>query len=521
MTVEAWRRTRAALPERALAIKPTGDDPALIRDLPFDVPEDLQEVGVVTLLLGVRQNDIADLAPTSLSDLAQVNSDPHAQRQHCLRSPSQNEPSGTQQALADCQGYIRQELSAAVAALGKDGLPDAGKREEIEVSLAIRGKVKVKVPAFQLHAAHAIHALQDSFTHSYRDPETALKIRVILNFAEYAENKLDEAVDGPPHLTDLDRCDDPDALRAQRHELAIEASADALSALLDPQSPEAKLQAIDAVITQYTSLDTSVHCTFDNNWCDAPEHDYSSSNCGCKAAGADPGGAAKPSLIIGILALLGAGARARRRRSRTLGLGGLVVFAVLGLSLSPRSALAADKHGIGAPVGAIQGKSDAATPGKKDKAGAFFARAALGAAYDKPGLSGGLGLRYQLSQPFMIGFDAEWNPWLAVTPGKFRAGAANAYVSLIRRWQLRYETVNIRTTVSAGGSYLLFDLVGAPKGSFGPFFGVSFLGVEWKLARGFYLTVDPTYIAIPIPHVTGVPFAYTQYRFLVGLEFGG
>jgi len=53
---------------------------------------------------------------------------------------------------------------------------------------------------------------------------------------------------------------------------------------------------------------------------------------------------------------------------------------------------------------------------------------------------------------------------------------------------------------------LLFDLVAAPAGSFGPFFGLSLLGIEWKLSRGFYLTVDPTFIALPVPHVTGVPF---------------
>lgn len=520
ITIEAWRRTVAALPERTMEIPPTREGTALIRDVPFDVPEDLQELGLVTLLLGIRQNDIADLATTSLSDLAQVNSDPRAQRQHCLRTPGQNEPNGSKEALADCQDYIREELSAAVSALDEDGLPDASRREEIEVALAIRGKVKVKVPAFQLHAAHALHALQDSFTHAYRDPETALKIRVILNFAEFAENKLDEAVDGPPHLSEMDRCDDPDALRTQRHELAIEASAAALSTLLDSQRPEAKLQAIDDLVTKYTSFDKSVDCTFDNNWCDAPEHDYDTTACGCRAAGAAPRDAATSSLFAGVLALLAVAVRATRKRSRLVRMAAAVAFAATGLGLSP-SAQAAETGGITAPVDALQGNSDAAVPAKKDKAGAFFARAALGASYDKPGLSGGLGLRYQLSEAFMLGVDAEWNPWLAITPSKLRAGAGNAYLSLIRRWQLRYQAVNIRTTLSAGGSYLLFDLVGAPKGSFGPFFGVSLLGVEWKMARGFYLTIDPTYIAIPVPHVTGVPFAYTQYRFLLGLEFGG
>lgn len=81
--------------------------------------------------------------------------------------------------------------------------------------------------------------------------------------------------------------------------------------------------------------------------------------------------------------------------------------------------------------------------------------------------------------------------------------------------------VNIRTTANIGASLLLFDLVGADKYSMGPYFGISFLGVEWKAARGFYVTVDPTYIALPVPNVVGVPFMYAQYRFLVGVEFGG
>jgi hypothetical protein len=102
-----------------------------------------------------------------------------------------------------------------------------------------------------------------------------------------------------------------------------------------------------------------------------------------------------------------------------------------------------------------------------------------------------------------------------------RPGSANAYFSLIRRFQLRYASVNLRSYVSLGGSMLLFDLVGADKYSKGPYFGINFLGIEWKMARGFYLTVDPTSIAIPVPSTVGVPFMYVQYRFLVGLEFGG
>jgi hypothetical protein len=534
VTIDAWRRTQAALPEATAALPSSGDDAALIRDVPFTVPEDLQEIGLVTLLLGVRQNDISDLAATGLSDLAQVNSDPSAQRAHCLRSPNEDEPLGTERALDDCHAYILEELTAAIDALGSSTVPNASVREELEVSLAIRGKVKVRVPAFHLHAAHGIHALEDSFTHTFRNPDDPLKVRVVLNFTEYAENKLDEKVDGPAHRSEMDQCDDADALRTERHALAIEAGAAALQALLEPPTRAAKLKAVNAVITKYTSFDTDSHCTFDNNWCDAPENSYKEAACACRAAGAGPRGAGA-SFLAGALAFAATLRRRRgsarrpvrgkaRKLARTLLLSSLL--GVLAVCASHATAQAAEPgatepKGVSGPLDAIEGTSNAAMPGKKDSAGAFFARVALGASYDKPGFSGGVGLRYQLSQSFMLGFDGEWNPWLAVSPGKVRAGAINGYFSLIRRFQLRYEAVNIRTTISAGGSYLMFDLVGAPKGSFGPFLGLSFLGVEWKVARGFYLTIDPTNIAFPIPHVTGVPFGYLQYRFLVGLEFGG
>jgi hypothetical protein len=121
----------------------------------------------------------------------------------------------------------------------------------------------------------------------------------------------------------------------------------------------------------------------------------------------------------------------------------------------------------------------------------------------------------------MLGFDTEWNPWITITPSELHKGALNSYVSVIGRFQLAYAPINIRTTASLGASFLLTDLVGAPAGSVGPFLGLSLLGVEWKFAPGFYLTVDPTYIAFPVPHVTGIPFGYLQYRFQVGLELGG
>jgi hypothetical protein len=518
ITIAGWRRAQAAFPEQTAVLESRGDDDALIKDVPFTVPKSLQSIGPVTLLLGVRDNDIKEHGPTDLKNLAPEASDPNVQMEHCLRAPEDDEPGGSERAVEACRAFIRGKLLAALDGLDENARPDPRKREELAVSLAIRDEIDVDVPLFFLNAGRGLHALQDSFTHTFRRPDEPAKITVVLNFVDYTNGTLEEAVDGPAHASELDVCDDPDELRTERRKLAEEASGVALMALLDPElTRSAKEQAVDAMLDSYVSYDKTADCSIDDDWCGAPEREYGSPALRCSFSGATPRASLLMLLPFASLALL---LRLRRRGGATKLLG---VAAFVLASLGGVGAARADESSgpIDGPASALSGKSDSATIGRIDHAGAFFGRVAAGASYDNAAFSGGLGMRYQLSRGWMLGLDGEWNPYFATTPGKLRSGSANAYLSLIKRFQLRYESVNIRTTVSAGGSMLLFDLVGADKYSVGPFLGVSFLGVEWKAARGFYVTIDPTYIALPIPSVTGVPFMYAQYRFLLGVEFGG
>ena len=112
-----------------------------------------------------------------------------------------------------------------------------------------------------------------------------------------------------------------------------------------------------------------------------------------------------------------------------------------------------------------------------------------------------MGNEKSVTRLFLTG-DAEWNPYLAMTSGKLRPGSLNAYASLSRRFRLHSEGVNLRTTLALGGSMLLFDLVGAARCDVGPFGGISFLGIEWELSKGCYITLDQTFIVLPIPHVS-------------------
>jgi hypothetical protein len=513
LTTRAWNSVREELPETTAPLASRGDDAALIADVPFSVPSSMDHIGGVTLLLGVRDNDLKEHGPTDLKNLAPEASDPKTQHEHCLRAPGQDEPGGSAEAVESCRNYIRDMLLSSLDGLDEQGMPDTRKRETLKVSLAIRDEIDVEVPKFFVRAGRALHAIQDSFTHTFRR-ENSGKITVVLNWVDYTNNTLDEAVDGPPHASELDVCDAADEIRTERRQFAQDASSEALMAVLEPATTSAKEAAIDSMLDRYVAYDETADCSLENNWCDAPERQYGSPTLGCAYGGVMPrGGLLALAPLVG-LALL----RLRRRRS-LVAAATLAGALVLGHSAAAR---ADDKSGpIDGPASALAGESDSATVGKIERAGAFFGRLAVGASYDNAALSGGLGIRYQFSRNWMIGLDGEWNPYIATSPGKIRSGSANAYISIVRRFQLRWETVNVRSTASVGGSMLLFDLVGADKYSVGPYFGVSFLGAEIKAARGFYVTIDPTYIAIPIPSVTGVPFMYAQYRFMVGIEFGG
>lgn len=512
LALEGFRVARSALPDDATAPLPSrGDDDALMADLPFSIPKSLRNMGPVTLLLGVRDNDVKEHGPLDLKDLTPEASQAGKQAEHCLREKEQDGTEGSRQAVEACREFIRHTLLGALEGLDADGHVDPRKRETLKVSLAIRDEVEVDVPLFYLRAGRGLHALQDSFTHTFRNPEEPGKIRVVLNFADYTQGTLNEAVDGPAHASELDVCDNPDELRAERRALASEASGVALTALLDASlSREAKEQAVEKLLNDYVSFDDSADCTLENDWCDAPERGYGSPPLGCQCAlgTSSTGGAAGLALLVG--------AALWRRRRLAMLLVPLVGCLVTGQARADETTKPADR-----PAVSSRGAGKADVPVGVDEVGAFFGRVAGGASYDNAGMSAGLGLRYQFAENWMLGLDGEWNPYIATATTGVRAGSANAYLSLIRRFQLRYAPANIRSWVSAGGSMLLFDLVGANKFSKGPFFGISFLGVEWKMSRGTYLTIDPTYIAIPIPNVVGVPFMYAQYRFLVGLEFGG
>src|SRR6266851_1715259 len=557
LTAQALRTARMEL-QMAATPRATEDEQALIDDLQFAPDDDMKDLAGATLLIGVRDNDLKGSSQDDLSVLSAIHGNPDNQREHCLRAPDQNEPGGSAAAVADCRTFIRGRILGALDGLDATGRPDFAKRTSLGLHLSLRGHVDALLPTYYVRTGQAMHAIQDSFTHTYRTPD-GMKITVVLNWVDSVNGSLVESVDGPAHATKLDVCDDPDDLRKTRRMLATDASTALLIATLDPRKTrDERMAAVDQILDTY--LGYSPGCSFDNGWCQAAERQYRDSQnlFGCTTAGAHqrPGAMAAWSLI----ALFALVSRRRRRRLGPSIAGGLVIAAVFTFAAgSARAQSDASKPSTVEPTATsttTTTPAKAATPtttatpattttttttttsadgnthapqaptivaveepGPRDPSQtAWGAYLGSSGSIDKTALAVQLGARFKAFKHWTFGVDGEWNPWITLNGYRFGSGVFNLYGTVILRFPLAYENFNLRATVNLGASYLLMNLYGAPSGSLGLYAGLSPAGLEWKLSRTFILILNPLSIALPVPQMRGVPLTYPQYRFNVGLE---
>ncbi len=530
----AWEALRLVRRELAGAapLELGADDRLAVRDLPFALPDDMGDLGGASLAIGVRDNDLKGLSGLDHRDLPGVHGDPEAQREHCLRRPEQDELGGSEAALADCRGFILERFAQALGGLDAKGRVDASLRMPLPTYLAFAGTVTLELPVFYVRMGQALHALGDSFTHTFRSPDHE-RVTVVLNWVD-ALDDFDEARDGPPHLHELDLCNDADTLRRERRSVASVASVELLRVALEPSGDEAAKKArAEAVLAQFLSFEPG--CTHANRWCDAAENRYRTSDCGCAVVGEAPSRAGAVAFFAVLAAALG---RRRAPQVARLSRGAAVVTAVTAATFSEASAAAESAPGkVEAAPPQVAPPSD---PPKAEAAPSQVApplsrprelwpegsrtgwgvQASMSGAFDHGAMAYGLGGRYAITNRWIAGFDAEHNPWFSLEAGRIRPGAINAYATGIYRYPIN-ERLALRSTLHLGASALLFDLVGAPKGSVGPYLGVNLLGLSYELGEHTYLLLDPADVAIAAPAIVGAPLIYTQYRLTIGVQFGG
>lgn len=139
-----------------------------------------------------------------------------------------------------------------------------------------------------------------------------------------------------------------------------------------------------------------------------------------------------------------------------------------------------------------------------------------GAAANKAAFAASVGARMSVAEDWKVGLHAEINPYTSATAQKVRPGSANFFTSIDYRW-IQQGRVGLSTIGYAGVSWLLFDLYGVPAGSVGPFIGLTPLAAEVRVGGRTTLLIESVRLAAPIPHLTGVPYSYPQYRFSLGI----
>lgn len=499
LTVEALSAVREET-KLARALSTSRRDRAWIEDLPLELPREAHDLGAATLVAGVRDNDLKGAGSLEADQLAQVHGNPRGQREHCLRRPEDDEPTGTQRAVEDCRGYILERFDIAVrSGFDGDGHVDPNARTQLEITLDFAGQATVPMPTAYLELGHALHALQDSFAHAIRS-EDGLRVRSLLNWVDYVGGHIDPARDGPIHRAALDECTALDAVRRTRLRRASEASrALLLAAFQAGRSPDEKTTEARAVLDRYLSFEDG--CDVRNDYCDAPELRYavSSMDCGVAGIGARSSSAGVWWVIALVLMLLVL--HTRRRVSRVW-----VVSA--GLALASANGAAAQGTRANDVAGDIAARVSRSP---------IAARGALSASVDEPGAALAAGARYELTPRWLVGLDAEWNPWTSLQTWRIRSGVLNVFASGTWRSPVS-NALALRVTARAGVSALLFDMYGAPSGSVGPYLGLSLLALEVVLASNTALVLEPADVVVTVPHVTGIPYIRRQYRATVAIE---
>ena len=551
ITAAALRAVRARF-DTAPVIPPSRDEAALIADAVFAPPPDLvDDLAGMALLFGVRDNDLKGIDPLSSLDLIQVHGNPETQDEHCIRGPDDDGDGGDAAAIAACRAFIATTATAALDGLDPGGRVDPARRTELPLYAAIRGRVTPMLPLFYVKIGAAIHALEDGFPHTYRTAD-GTRITTVLNWIDLVSGHYDESRDGPGHRAELDRCwDATDPTIHRNYELAIRAATDLLGAALDPGLGRGdKIQQFDAVTARYLAYQPG--CAFDNQWCDPPEAHVTNS-LACNAGGGSPALAAALAPVLAALIARrrrGRDLRARPRTSRRMParpIGG-AVLAIAALAAPARAddpppaspssmePAPASPEAAPPPAATVPVTPDGKEPGRdvktptpqetakiradKQLGSPWGVTATAGGSIDRAAAVATVGVRYRLRETWLVGLDAGWNPWITTSPMTAHAGVATLSGTLIRRFPMKFDRVNLRSSLHLGASTLLFDVYGAPKYSTGPYGAISVLGLDYDLGNAVRIVCDPMEIALPVPLLGQLPLYYEQFRFVIGIQFG-
>jgi hypothetical protein len=267
-------------------------DRAVTESLAFTVPAGA-DAWTVALLIGVRDNDLHGASPSEFVELSALHNAADGQEEHCLRAPTDDGDEGARRAVAACRDFIAGQLEQA---LGEGDVVDFQATDTLLVGLRYQ-QAALTLPRYPLHLGRALHALQDSFTHTLRG-EDEYAITTVFNYAEPAiSSSYEPERDGLKHRSDFDSCAPVPGRQAARVEAATTASAQLIEALGRSGTRTDRLARANALLDRWLSVEAG--CTSADAFCGTEEPEPQ--GCSTIAGG--------PMLLLSLIAL--------RRRSRT------------------------------------------------------------------------------------------------------------------------------------------------------------------------------------------------------------
>jgi hypothetical protein len=478
---------------------PTGDDATFFDNQQYDARQYDRNMAMLALITGVRSNDVRGLPDFDLPDLAAAANDDADQPAHCLRRLADDGADGDRAALKRCRDFITSEIDEAMMGVADDGTVDPAETEDVPVAIPYVGTVRWPLSKFYYHAGRALHALQDSFTHTYRDP-SFFEVYAVANWMDPIRGDFDEARDGPPHETMLDQCETTRPWRQAQLDAVAQAS-QALYGVLATGSA-VSVDARDVALTAVLDMWLTYHagCDLTSGYCANAIH------ADLIANGLSDGGSAGGCALGGGAGAGGAG-----------GLRGL--FALVALGLIAGLAVVRRRRGALLLLALLLPAGARAEPEPRPGPEATSWRGVVraGASLNTTAVAGGAGLVFTWRRLEVEG-GLEWNPWTSIERGTWAAGALNLYLLAGYRWPVG-PNVDITAGVGGGLAVSLFETVGTPAGNVGPFLTLRPLGVTRRLGGRFALTINAFELDVPVPQTRGWPYTVAQYRAAVGLRF--
>jgi hypothetical protein len=476
----------------------SADDAALRNGLQFDAGPYPADIYALSLIIGTRWPDSEGAPSFDFYKLSNVHNAAGGQGAHCLREETDvGAEAGDTRALGACRAAVTALYWQALATLDTaTGGVDPDERTLQPEYLPFIGKTQIPVSGFYFFAGRALHAIQDSFTHSYRRMDGAdagHRITSIFNWSSQVRGDLNEAENGHGHETILDNCDDDNPSNADRLRWSTEASAAFLGALTGPGDAVMRQMRLDAFLADWMAYEPG--CSIANEYCDNPVQAW------LRASGEsmnyDGGGcvmAGRHGTVLGVLAAIAAGGVAllRRRRRRREKRTALLALALVTLGASA-PARADDEH-----------------RGWRAEARASFS-------VQNPAYAFGGAGAFAWRRAELGGF-AELNPWYDTNRETMSLGATNFGVFTHVLHALRPD-VRLRAGIGLGLSVLNQDLPGTSAGNVGVYANLRLLGIVWYFAGRTALTIDAFDLALPAPQLRGWPVLYAQHRFSIGLSF--